>query len=233
MAGRRTAAVLVTAATGGLLLLAFASAAGGAAELGEPRVGAGWVRGAAEGLADAMQGSDEGAPARQPVRGDETPWALIVIGVVGTALAALVLRTLRPARDDGRRPGDVSRPALPDLDDSADRTLTALRRSARSAAADLAVAGPRQARDAVVAAWLALEEAAAAGGTRRHPAQTPTEFTVALLGGHAADPAAVDELLRLYHRARFGSAALPADAGERAARALGVIAASLDGARRG
>ena len=58
-------------------------------------------------------------------------------------------------------------------------------------------------RDAVTAAWIALEEAAADTGHRRHPAQTPTEFTSTVLDATPADPDAVTTLLTLYQRARF------------------------------
>lgn len=78
--------------------------------------------------------------------------------------------------------------------------------------------------DAIVAAWLALEEAAAASGVYREPAATPTEFTVDVLERTKASPAATAELLHLYHRARFASAgAEPGDV-EAAARCLAVLA---------
>ncbi|MFE4463522.1 DUF4129 domain-containing protein [Oerskovia sp. NPDC056781] len=58
-------------------------------------------------------------------------------------------------------------------------------------------------RDAVTAAWIALEDATADTGHRRHPAQTPTEFTTTVLDATPADPDAVTTLLGLYQRARF------------------------------
>lgn len=57
--------------------------------------------------------------------------------------------------------------------------------------------------DAIIRAWLALEEAAASAGVRRNAAQTPTEFVVAMLNRTRADPAATQRLLALYRRARF------------------------------
>ncbi|RIQ16369.1 DUF4129 domain-containing protein, partial [Jiangella rhizosphaerae] len=67
-----------------------------------------------------------------------------------------------------------------------------------------ALAGPApDAAAAVIAAWLALESAAAGSGAPRDPVQTPTEFTAALLRRHHADEHAVTTLLGLYHRARF------------------------------
>lgn len=60
--------------------------------------------------------------------------------------------------------------------------------------------------NAIVAAWMALEEAAASSGVERQPAQTPTEFTTEVLAKTSADQAATQGLLRLYHRARFSGA---------------------------
>jgi hypothetical protein len=74
--------------------------------------------------------------------------------------------------------------------------------------------------DDVVAAWVALESAAEASGTERRPAQTPTEFTVEVLGTTPASPAAVQTLLRLYHRARFTEHPITTAEGAEAATAL-------------
>lgn len=69
--------------------------------------------------------------------------------------------------------------------------------------------------DAIVAAWLALEESASDSGVPRAPASTPTEFTLDVLQRTTADPASTNGLLRLYHRARFSAAgADPADVDE-------------------
>lgn len=82
--------------------------------------------------------------------------------------------------------------------------------------------------EAIIAAWLALEDAAARSGMRREPSDTPTELTVEVLERTQADPGATKELLRLYHRARF--AAVPVGPAERASAvdALNALAASWD-----
>ena len=80
--------------------------------------------------------------------------------------------------------------------------------------------------DAIVAAWLALEEAAAMIGTPRSPADTPTEFTAAVLAHTPADRIAVGMLLQLYHRARFSTGGVGADDLASARRCLGELAAS-------
>jgi uncharacterized protein with FMN-binding domain len=151
---------------------------------------------------------------------------VVAVLVVG-ALVALLLRRRRPRREEtpavaraglraGPAAGADARPLL-------DRALAA-------AEHELAPGAHREPRDAVIACWLRLEEGAAAAGVRRRPAQTPTEFTTALIGGllpGAAEHAALDELRALYSRARFGSAPLDADAPARAAAALGAVRAGL------
>lgn len=96
---------------------------------------------------------------------------------------------------------------------AAEPDLPVLRRGV-DAALDL-LAQHERPTDAIVAAWLALEESAADSGVPRAPAATPTEFTVDVLRRTTADPASTNGLLRLYHRARFSAAgAVPADVEE-------------------
>ncbi|MGC9221063.1 MAG: DUF4129 domain-containing protein [Solirubrobacteraceae bacterium] len=58
--------------------------------------------------------------------------------------------------------------------------------------------------DAVVRAWLGLEQTAEESGVVRAPAETPTEFTGRILKTALADDHALQTLLRLYLRTRFG-----------------------------
>lgn len=87
--------------------------------------------------------------------------------------------------------------------------------------------------DAIIAAWMALESAAAGAGVRRRPAQTPTEFAVAILERTTADAVAVQRLLALYRQARFSARVATADDVASAARWLGVLSDSLDAAAIG
>ena len=91
------------------------------------------------------------------------------------------------------------------------------------AAALVALDEHREPSDAVVQAWLGLQQAAEDAGFARSAAETPTEFTGRVLSRTGADRVALRRLLRLYLRARFGDGAITAvdatDAGD-ALRAL-------------
>jgi hypothetical protein len=78
--------------------------------------------------------------------------------------------------------------------------------------------------DAVIAAWVALEEAAARSGVARQRAQTASEFTVQVLDATQANPASTRRLLDLYLAARFSEHVLRSD-DVRAARAALVVLA--------
>ena len=127
-----------------------------------------------------------------PLDLDEVPspdltWLAVTIGVIAAALLLLVLlRVLaylrRPRAEELPDPGTSA-------DYGEDEQLRAV--------------GPP--RDAIVSAWLALEEAADRSGARRRPSQTPTEHAAAVLERTGADREATEELLHLYHRARFSS----------------------------
>ncbi len=77
-------------------------------------------------------------------------------------------------------------------------------RGARDALYELQTRKGGPPRDAVVFAWLRLEQAAADSGTGRQPHETPTEFTGALLARHHVDQDATGALRTVYQRARFG-----------------------------
>lgn len=82
--------------------------------------------------------------------------------------------------------------------------------------------------NAIVEAWLALEAAASSSGVHRLPAETPTEFTRDVLRSTAADPAAIGELLTLYHRARFSAGGVSRADVTQAGRCLTALARSWD-----
>jgi Domain of unknown function (DUF4129) len=69
----------------------------------------------------------------------------------------------------------------------------------------------RDPADAIVRAWLGLQETAEESGIVRQASETPTEFTSRILKRAFADDRAVQTLLRLYLRTRFGDHPVTAD----------------------
>ncbi|MEX2563343.1 MAG: DUF4129 domain-containing protein [Nitriliruptoraceae bacterium] len=137
-----------------------------------------------------------------PQRDWDLRWLDIVARVIVAIVAALVLwRILRRITFSGKaRRRSASSPGGM-LVDGADPRLPEMQQGLETALSRLdEIADPG---DAVIAAWIALEEAAAASGVARAPSQTPTEFTMSILERLDADPVAAATLLRLYHRVRF------------------------------
>jgi hypothetical protein len=132
--------------------------------------------------------------------------------LVGAGVVYLLLRWLQ--RRPGRRveeppdPGDVA-PRATIAGGEPQPDLPALREGLRGAHAHLQTRV--RPADAVLAAWVALETAAEQSGIARHPASTPTEFTVAVLDRTRADRAATRTLLTLYLRARFSDEPISRD----------------------
>jgi hypothetical protein len=155
-------------------------------------------------------------------------WLVVVAGmVVLTVVILLLLRLLRRLRRPVAAPqaprglaADMSPPPEPDI--------PVLLRGV-SAAREL-LTRFAEPSDAVVAAWLALEDAADRSGVHRRPSATPSEFTMAVLAATPAPPAATRELLDLYRTARFSTHPITAADVEHAARCLAAIAESFTAA---
>jgi hypothetical protein len=165
---------------------------------------------------------------------DIRPWDLTWLGlglgaVVVAWVAFLVLRWLHrhPGPPEPEGPDDlgvaggaaiagpgVVLPDLPALREGVADADLALRRFARPA-------------DAVIAAWVRLEEAAAHSGVLRDPAATPTEFTLTVLDAAPVDPQATRVLLELYLRARFGGEHMTAGDVASATGALATLSLGL------
>jgi hypothetical protein len=156
---------------------------------------------------------------------------LALFTVIVVALAALAIGWLvRRLRAAWRPEEDLTEPDRLDGSDVPGEVvgvdITSLATAVARAEAHLA--GTRQPRDAVIAAWVALEDEAELQGAGRDPAQTATEFTTELLARTSAPADAVAVLRGLYHRARFTSGPVtPQDVGS-ARGALARIASALD-----
>ncbi len=131
-----------------------------------------------------------------------TAVVIVVLVVVVIVVARLVVRVIRALRDVrivespstdrlGRGPEGVG--VALTTTELTDAVAEALRRLDEAPTAT----------DAVIAAWLAFEEAAARKGMGRNPAQTPTEFTADVLARSSAPADDLGLLRRLYWRARF------------------------------
>ncbi|MEE6287593.1 DUF4129 domain-containing protein [Georgenia sp. MJ173] len=147
-------------------------------------------------------------------------WAVIAgLVLLILALRAFLARASFTRGTDGGVVETTTGGVLPVADVPLEPDLPALRRGV--AAARAALAGHAEPDDAVIAAWLELEAAAASSGVDRAPSDTPTELTTAVLGATRADAGATRTLLHLYHRARFAPHAV-LDAAD-VARAVGCL----------
>ncbi|QDB78658.1 DUF4129 domain-containing protein [Georgenia wutianyii] len=170
------------------------------------------------------------APPPEPTEGG-VPLTL-VLAVIGLLLLFLLLRTfLRRAtlaRGTTGATYEAARGTVAAADAEPEPDLPALRRGV--AAAREVLAARAEPDDAIIAAWLELEAAAASSGVVRRPSDTPTELTTAVLDATSADPDATRGLLRLYHRARFAPhAVMTADDVAAARHCLERLAESWEG----
>jgi hypothetical protein len=128
------------------------------------------------------------------------PVALLALGAAGWLLYRTWRRFQRTASPPSAAPGTgAGSVGAPD----AEPELPPLLAAAREAMIALDLASDPD--DAIVQAWLAVERGAAQSGIERRPAQTATEFTVAVLRRTTADPRSIEALRALYHRARFSA----------------------------
>jgi hypothetical protein len=114
-------------------------------------------------------------------------WQVLVYAV-GTLIVLFVLRALYRV---------IRRVQLPEGErDDTDWERIKAERLAEAVESSLAAVDSGTATDAVIACWVALEDAAASAGVARVPSETAAEFTVRVLGiGGISEP----ELLRLAH----------------------------------
>ena len=130
---------------------------------------------------------------------------MVITGAVGVLLLFLVIRALlrawaaRVPRRDVDQAGEETFAMSPEPDPE---TMAPTIR--RGIAAALRIIDEYAApADAIIAAWVGLEESAAEAGISRGRTETPAEFTLRVIT-HRSDVAAdARTLLRLYERVRF------------------------------
>ncbi|NUT99743.1 MAG: DUF4129 domain-containing protein [Saccharothrix sp.] len=218
---------LVLALLVGLALVVVALAARGTSPV--PYDTSGSVPDAATVVTKTLVDDAGDAQGGSAVGGSLVVVSVVLVGMVLIALAGLVVSLGLP-RWRRRRPAAVG--VVEQVGDGADgRAPELLVRGAREALDVMSerVGGPP--RDAVVGAWLRLEQAAADSGAARLPHETPTEFTGALLARYRVDEDATGALRKVYQRARFGTADVTEDDARTARAALEHIVRDLDGSR--
>ena len=115
----------------------------------------------------------------------------------------------------------------------ADRSADAMsaRREEVIAALDEGIArlaGDGDARSAVIACWVRLEEVAQAAGTPRALSDAPADLVSRLLGAHRVSTAALTSLADLYRAARYSTSTIDDSMRQRALSALSTIRGQLE-----
>lgn len=90
-------------------------------------------------------------------------------------------------------------------------------------AARTAITSHAEPSDAIVAAWVGLEETAAASGTGRGASETPAEFTLRILLRRQGIEVPTRRLLSVYERVRFGGSSADESMRDEAESALKAI----------
>ena len=158
-----------------------------------------------------------------------TVGAVLVGALIAALVAWAVYRLVRRLRDAWRPQEHEIEPGVLAADVPSEAVSVDLASLATALARARAhLEGHAAPSDAVVAAWVALEDEAALQGTAREPSQTATEFTSVLLQHSPAPPDAVATLRELYHRARFTSRPVSAADVVRARDALDRITRAID-----
>ena len=145
---------------------------------------------------------EQSQPSPRVLPQHETPgwvlslWQAVVYLIIAAVVAFILLIIVRVLR----------RVRLPQVEpDEPDWERMKAERLAEAVDTGLARIDSGTATDAVVACWVALEEAAASAGVPRDPSETPAEFTVRVLGiGGISEPQLI-QLGALYREARYST----------------------------
>lgn len=233
----RTRRVPVAALLAGVLaiLIAVGAAVGGSLRFTGPR----WFPGMTITPRPLVQtnsprpiASSTPPPAPRTHPGPDLTWLVVLLAVLALAAVAFFVVRWLVKRLRARTTGVVAPLSditdltdLPD-DPSVETSMPYLRRGLRRALA--ALDEDRSPRDAIIEAWLGLQEAAEDAGFRRTESETPTEFTSRILERVEVDPVALSTLRRLYLAVRFGDATASPDDVASARRSLETLQAQWE-----
>lgn len=161
------------------------------------------------------QPESTGAPSAAPLPEPPSDQLSTIIGVVflliaiagGILIAILIVRVLlRAWRDRPLRRRDGGEVDVASTGEATspepDAVAPAIRRGVAGALRSIAEGATPT--DAIIAAWVGLEESAADAGLTRGRSETPAEFAVRIITRRAGITAAATSLLALYERVRFG-----------------------------
>lgn len=150
--------------------------------------------------------------------------ALISLGIVCVVIIVRRFRIRRRLRFD---PGKLAPRRAPPEPEQEETDVQAL---ADEIGTQLAVLEAGEPRNAIVAAWIALETAAERAGVPRNPSETPAEFTRRAMAKYHLDEDALLRLADLYREARFSRHRLTPTHLDHARECLRVL---VDDLRRG
>lgn len=168
----------------------------------------------------ASQPPDQGTVGDQSHLIRNIVWVLIIAFIVIGALilvtaAVRAIRRIRLSRRRARPHSTIE--AIPEAIEEVTDAVHSTRES-------IQLGTPR---NAIVQAWISLEEAVERAGVALHPSETTAELVLRVIDQLNADSSALRRLSTLYRRARFSSHEITEDDRERARRALEALDRSL------
>jgi hypothetical protein len=155
-------------------------------------------------------------PSQKPVKPAKVPdwvkalWQALFYAAIAF-VALLLARTLYRV---------LSKVELPEAVQEADWERLKVDRLAEAVDSSLATVDSGTATDAVIACWVALEDAAASAGVARASSETPAEFTVRVLGVGGISERQLLRLAQLYREARYSTHGSTEEARAQAREAL-------------
>jgi hypothetical protein len=161
-------------------------------------------------------------PKEVPSQSSNAPVSLILYALAALLLAAIVVLSVRAIRHRRWDPG-------PELELPAEDYGSALQEAILGG--QRALLEMDDARAAIIACYMAMEESLAHAGATRTVAETPDELLAKAAGQLLISAGAASRLTALFYEARFSSHPLDNSHKEAAERALAELAAELDRGR--